>query len=291
MNYQKPTIVAGAMIQAGIDKTQLSIMDLMIRGILSGAILGFGTTLAFTAAVQTGLPIVGAAIFPACFVIVVLMGLELVTGSFAVLPMAYLDGKIKFNRLLANLTVVFVANLLGGLLYALLFWVSITNFGQQDGGALAALIVKTAEAKTIGYGQYGAYGWTTAFTKGILCNWMVTTGVVLGMASSSSSGKILGAWLPIFIFFGQGFEHAVVNMFVIPAGMLSGAAVGGGDWWMLNQIPVTLGNFVGGAVFTAAALYFTFGKKNQIPNVKVHTDAIVPARFPEPQEVHETTSF
>lgn len=290
MNYQKPTIVAGAMIQAGIDKTQLSVGDLLIRGVLSGAILGFGTTLALTATVQTGLPIVGAAIFPACFVIVVLMGLELVTGSFAVLPMACLDGKIGFNRMLANLTVVFVANLLGGLLYAVLFWLSITNFGQQDGGALAALIVKTAEAKTVGYGQHGAYGWTTAFTKGILCNWMVTTGVVLGMASSSASGKILGAWLPIFIFFGQGFEHAVVNMFVIPAGIFSGAAIGWGDWWTLNQIPVTLGNVVGGAVFTAAALYFTFGKKSHTAGAKA-ADAIVSTPFAQPQEVGEPTNF
>lgn len=248
--------------------------------------MGFGTTLALTATVQTGLPIVGAAIFPACFVIVVLMGLELVTGSFAVLPMAYLDRKLGFRRMLANLTVVFSANLLGGMLYALLFWLSITNFGQLDGGAITALIIKTAEAKTVAYGQHGAYGWMTAFTKGVLCNWMVTTGVVLGMASSSASGKILGAWLPIFIFFGQGFEHAVVNMFVIPAGIFSGAAVSWGDWWILNQIPVTLGNFVGGAIFTAAALYFTFGKKQHGANAEVGTGP-VPARFAQPQEVTE----
>lgn len=258
MDYNKPTNVAFAMIQSGVEKVNLSAKDLIIRGILSGAILGFGTTLAFTATVQTGFAILGAAIFPACFLIVVLLGLELVTGSFAVLPMSYLDKKISFLSMAKNLLIVFVANLLGALLYANLFWISITQFGHEEKNAIIQLIVKVAESKTIGYGQYGTDGLITAFTKGILCNWMVTTGVVLGMSSNSSSGKILGAWLPIFIFFGQGFEHAVVNMFVIPAGILMGAKVSIGDWWLLNQLPVTLGNLVGGVLFTAIALYYSF---------------------------------
>ena len=63
--------------------------------------------------------------------------------------------------------------------------------------------------------------------------------------------------MPIFIFFAQGFEHAVVNMFVIPTGMMMGAKVTVADWWLWNQIPVTLGNLVGGFVFTGLALYLT----------------------------------
>lgn len=263
MDYNKPTHVALAMIQSGVEKAHLSAKDLMIRGILSGAILGFGTTLAFTATVQTGFPILGAAIFPACFLIVVLLGLELVTGNFAVLPMSYLDKKIGFMPLLKNLCIVFVANLIGGVLYAGLFWIAITQFGHEEKNAMAQFIIKIAESKTIGYGQYGIDGFITAFTKGILCNWMVTTGVVLAMSSSSTSGKILGAWLPIFIFFGQGFEHAVVNMFVIPAGIFMGANVSIADWWLLNQLPVTLGNLVGGVLFTAIALYYSFYYKKK----------------------------
>lgn len=261
MDYKKPSDVIELMIQSGTDKIKLSGMDLMIRGILSGAILGFGTTLAITASSQTGLPIIGALIFPACFVIVVLMGLELVTGSFALLPAAYFDKQIGFNAMIRNLCIVFVANLLGGLLYAVLFWISVTNAGQVNSGALASAIVKIAEAKTTGYAQFGAAGMLTVFTKGILCNWMVTMGVVMSLTSSSTLGKILAAWLPVFIFFAQGFEHAVVNMFVIPAGMLLGAKVTVSDWWLSNQLPVTLGNIAGGVIFTALALYLTHGKK------------------------------
>lgn len=271
MDYKKPADVVELMIQSGSDKIKLPVVDLLIRGALSGAILGFGTTLAITATVQTGLGIIGALIFPACFVIVVLMGFELVTGSFAVLPAAYFDGRVPMGAMIKNLFVVFVANLLGALLYAVLFWISITNFGHSTNAPLAAAIIKIAEAKTIGYAQYGGAGMITVFTKGILCNWMVTMGIVMSLTSTSTLGKILAAWLPVFIFFAQGFEHAVVNMFVIPAGMLLGAKVSFGDWWAWNQLPATIGNIVGGVVFTALALYLTHARKKATPELLVQS--------------------
>jgi formate/nitrite transporter FocA (FNT family) len=101
----------------------------------------------------------------------------------------------------------------------------------------------------------------TAFVKAILCNWLVCLGVVLAMTSKSTIGKIAATWMPIFVFFAQGFEHAVVNMFIIPTGMLLGAKVTFADWWLWNQIPVTLGNLVGGAVFTGLAIYVTYRPK------------------------------
>jgi len=89
---------------------------------------------------------------------------------------------------------------------------------------------------------------------------MVTLGVVMAMTSQSTMGKIAAMWLPIMTFFAQGFEHSVVNMFAIPAGMLLGAHVSLADWWIWNQIPVTLGNVLGGAIFTGLALYVTYGR-------------------------------
>ena len=47
-------------------------------------------------------------------------------------------------------------------------------------------------------------------------------------------------------------------MFIIPTGMLMGAKVSVYQWWVWNQIPVTLGNLVGGLLFTGLALYATF---------------------------------
>ena len=104
----------------------------------------------------------------------------------------------------------------------------------------------------------------TVFVKAILCNWMVSLGSVMGFASTSTFGKILGAWLPIFIFVSQGFEHSVVNMFAIPMGMMLGAHVTMTDWWLWNEIPVTIGNAVGAFVLTGATLYFTYGRTQRL---------------------------
>lgn len=58
-------------------------------------------------------------------------------------------------------------------------------------------------------------------------------------------------WFPLATFFSLGFEHTVVNMFVFPIGILAGADVTLYDWWMWNQIPVTIGNILGALVFNA----------------------------------------
>jgi len=49
----------------------------------------------------------------------------------------------------------------------------------------------------------------------------------------------------------------VVNMFVIPAGMMLGADISVAQWWGWNQAPVLLGNLLGALLFTALPLYFS----------------------------------
>jgi formate transporter len=263
MDYAKPTDVVASMIDAGLKKLALGPRDLLIRGALSGALLGAATTLAFTGAVTTGQPLVGALIFPVGLVMIVLLGLELVTGSFALVPLARLEGKASWNAVIANWSWVFVANLLGSLAFGVLIAISLTNMGKVEVAGVAARIVAVAETKTIGNAALGTAGMVSVFVKAILCNWLVCLGVIMAMTSTSTAGKIAATWLPIFLFFALGFEHAVVNMFVIPTGMLLGAKVSVYDWWVWNQIPVTLGNLIGGFVFTGLALHVTYKPAKQ----------------------------
>ncbi|HYA31025.1 MAG TPA: formate/nitrite transporter family protein [Acidobacteriota bacterium] len=263
MPYIKPDAIVDNMIQAGANKGKLGTKDLLIRGILSGALLGIATTLALTGAGQTGVGLVGALIFPVGFVMIVLLGLELVTGNFALVPLGVLDGKIGMSRLWFNWVWVFTGNLIGSLLYALLFTKTLT-----PSAPLIKTLMSISEAKTLGYANSGYDGWIAMFVKAILCNWMVTLGVVMSLTSQSTIGKIVAMWLPILTFFAQGFEHSVVNMFVIPAGMLLGSQVSMSDWWLWNQIPVTLGNMLGGFVCTGLALYLTHKKSLPLAEAK-----------------------
>lgn len=258
MDYIKPADLVKNMVTAGEAKASLSIKDLLIRGFLSGALLGFATSLALTAAAQTNTALVGALLFPVGFVMIVLLGFELVTGSFAVTTLAAVDDRKSWSQVTANLTWVFLANLIGSIVYGVLLYVVLTDMGTGAPSGIAAKIVSIAEAKTIGYASHGFAGLVTVFVKAILCNWMVCLGVVMAMTSHSTVGKIVAMWLPVITFFAQGFEHSVVNMFMIPTGMLLGAKVSFSDWWLWNQIPVTLGNLVGGFLFTGLFLYWTY---------------------------------
>ena len=144
--------------------------------------------------------------------------------------------------------------------YGLLFYLALTNFGSSDGGALADQVRQIAQKKTLAYMALGASGWAAALVKGILCNWMVTVGTVLALASRSTVGKIAAMWLPIMTFFAHGYVHSIVNMYLIPAGMMLGAPISWSQWWIWNQIPVTLGNILSGALLTGLALYLTYAK-------------------------------
>jgi formate/nitrite transporter len=265
MDYVKPVDVAATMVETGRRKLMLTPADLIVRGALAGGILGAATSLAFTGALQTGQPLVGALIFPVGLAIIVLLGLDLVTGSFGLLPLPWIEREAGGAGLLANWIYVFIGNLIGSMVYGGLLAIALTNFGATAPSAVGAQIVAVAQAKTTGYAAFGFAGLVTVFVKAMLCNWMVCLAIVMTMTTSSTVGKIAACWMPMLIFFGQGFEHSVVNMFVIPTGMLLGAKVTVAEWWLWNQIPVTLGNLVGGFTFTGLALYMTHRPRKAQP--------------------------
>lgn len=268
MSYVKLDLVVESMIRAGETKAKLPAFQWLLRGFLAGAILGFATSLAFTATVQTKLAIAGALIFPVGFVMIILLGFELVTGNFALIPLAVIEKKTTISRMLYNWVIVFMGHLLGAGVYAGLYIIAITKMGHVDNDAVAIMLTQVAEAKTIGYSALGMDGMITVMVKAMLCNWMVGMGAVMAMTSQSTSGKIIAMWLPVLTFFGQGFEHSIVNMFIIPAGMMLGAQITFADWWIWNQIPVTIGNLIGGFTFTGLMIYLTKRTDDTLATVK-----------------------
>ncbi len=231
---------------------------MLLRGALAGGLLAYATSLVMVILAQGLPPLVAALCFPVGFVMLVLLGLELATGNFAVLTVGLLSRDVGWNALLRNWTWVYLGNLAGSLAYAALFCAAITGFGVTNGGPLADQLRRVAVAKTIAYAAMGPAGWGTAFVKAVLCNWMVTIGAVLALVSRSTIGKIAAMWLPIATFFAHGYEHSIVNMFVIPAGIWLGAPVPYAAWWEWNQLPVTLGNIVAGVLLTGVALAYCF---------------------------------
>ena len=131
---------------------------------------------------------------------------------------------------------------------------------RPDSGAhrkVGTAIGNIGEARTLGYASHGALGMITLFMRGMLCNWMVSTGVVGAMVSTSVPGKVIAMWMPIMLFFYMVFEHSIVNMFLFPSGLMLHAKFSIMDYLIWNEIPTVLGNLVGGLAFTGMTLYAT----------------------------------
>jgi formate transporter len=259
MDYIAPARLMEEVEAASVKKAALSTRSMLLKGFLSGALLAYATALAFKVSdgFTTGAAaLISGAVFPVGFAMIVLLGLELATGNFAVLPVGIVRGKTSYAGMLRNWGWVFLGNFLGSVFVGFLLAVMLTEGFIQGAGPLGAKIISVAQSKTLVYEHAGAAGWLTAFVKGILCNWMVALGTVLGLSSTSSTGKIAAIWLPVATFFALALEHSVVNMFIIPTAIILGADIGAEQWLFWNQVPVTLGNIVGGALLTGLLLHY-----------------------------------
>jgi formate/nitrite transporter len=259
MAYLLPNEFVTKMVDAGESKIYMSTRDTLVRGYMAGAILALAAVFAITIAVQTGVFLIGAILFPVGFCMLYLMGFDLLTGVFVLCPLAWLAKRpgVTWSQILRNWGLVFCGNFAGALTVAFMMSFIFTYGYNVDGGAIASKVAGIGEARTLGYAQYGADGWLTIFIRGMLCNWMVSMGVVGAMISTHVSGKIFAMWMPIMLFFFMGFEHSVVNMFLFPFGIIMGGDFSVMDYFIWNEIPTALGNLVGGLAFTGLTLYST----------------------------------
>lgn len=106
-----------------------------------------------------------------------------------------------------------------------------------------------------------------AFTRAILCNFLVCLAVWMAAGANSISGKVMAIIFPITGFVAMGFEHSIANMYFIPMGIfLKGNAeiqafIGSSmpqlSWigFLYNIEWVTFGNIIGGCLFVGVPYY------------------------------------
>ncbi|WP_041656445.1 formate/nitrite transporter family protein [Azoarcus sp. KH32C] len=259
MSYIAPAEFVTKMVDAGESKIFMSTRDTIVRAFMAGAILAIAAAFAITINVQTGQPLLGATLFPVGFCILYLLGFDLLTGVFTLAPLALIDKRpgVTPAGVLRNWALVFVGNFAGALTVALMMAVIFT-FGFTEAPNIVGQKIGTiGESRTVGYAAHGAAGMLTLFIRGLLCNWMVSTGVVGAMMSTSVSGKVIAMWMPIMLFFYMGFEHSIVNMFLFPSGLMLGGNFSIYDYMVWNEIPTVLGNLLGGITFVGLTLYST----------------------------------
>ena len=259
MSYLVPSEFVTKMVDAGESKIFMSTRDTLIRAYMAGAILAMAAVFAITVGVQTGSTLIGAILFPDGFSMLYLMGFDLLTGVFVLTPLALIDKRpgVTVGGVLRNWGLVFIGNFAGALTVAFMMAIIFTYGFSVEPNEVGKKIASIGESRTLGYEKYGAAGMLTLFIRGMLCNWMVSLGVVGAMISTSVSGKVIAMWMPIMLFFAMAFEHSVVNMFLFPSGLIMGGHFSIMDYLIWNEIPTVLGNLVGGLAFTGLTLYST----------------------------------
>ena len=259
MAYLAPSEFVTKMVDTGESKVFMAARDTLIRAYMAGAILALAVAFSITINVQTGNPLIGAVLFPVGFCMLSLLGFDLLTGVFVLAPLSLFDRRagVTLGGVLRNWGLVFTGNFLGALTTAILIAIVLTSGFSMEPNAVGKAIAHIGEARTLGFEKLGAAGMLTLFVRAVLCNWMVSTGVVGAMISTSVSGKVMAMWMPIMLFFYLVFEHSVVNMFLFPLSMMMGGNFTVGEYLMWNEIPTLLGNLVGGLTFTGLTLYAT----------------------------------
>lgn len=248
--FLAPKEIANAMVNVGVGKANLPVVNMFLLGILAGAFIGFGglanTIISQTfGAIDPGLAkFLGAAVFPVGLMLVVICGAELFTGN-NLMSLALMTKKITAGQMLKNWCVVWLGNLVGSLALVL-----IVKYGGVLAGDAATKAIGIAEGKA-------TLDVMTMILRGILCNILVVLAVWMATSAQDIVSKIFACWFPIMLFVLCGFEHSVANMYFIPVGMLLGAKVTVGAC-VTNLICVTIGNLIGGALIIPVIYYVVY---------------------------------
>jgi formate/nitrite transporter len=283
-NYFAPPEIIDVAIGVGIKKVSTPYLKEFMLAILAGVFIGFaseGSTMAaFNLLADPGTfglgRVLAGAIFGTGLMLVIIAGAEMFTGQTLIIA-AVLDKKVKIGRMLTNWGLVWIGNLVGGLFLAYMM----VNSGLLNSGdnLLGAMTIKIAAGKV-------ALPFMSAFWLGLMCNWLVCLAIWMSFAAKDIVGKILAIFFPIWLFITSGFEHSVANMYYIPAGILAKAnpkwveaalangvtpekldALNWTSFFLNNELPVTLGNIVGGGILVAGYYWFIYkaGKKPTDP--------------------------
>ena len=249
-----PSETAQRLMEWSTAKSTLPGSRLIVLGLLAGVFIALGG--AFFTAVMAELSLshgpsrlLGGVAFSTGLLLVCMSGAELSTGNcMTVGPWA--SGRLATHHIRRNLLVSYAANAVGAL--ALVLLMAGSGLLQTGHGRVAAAI---AEAKmNLSFEQ--------AFFRGVLCNALVCIAVWLILAGRTIPSKLAGLIFPITAFITLGFEHSIANFYLLPAGLMAGAA-GSMGAAVLNLLAVTLGNLVGGIV-VALAVWFAYLRDSTI---------------------------
>ena len=259
MNLFSPAEFTANYAQAGAAKARMPLTKMLFLAILAGFLIGFPALVTNMAGYSLDnnsiLRVISGVLFAFGLGMVIITGAELFTGNTLIL-ISVLDAKATVAGMLRNWVVVLLGNFVGAML---LSWIA-ARFGWLGAGsnALADFSMKVAQGKM-------TMPFANALMMGVLCNILVTLGVLQSLAGKDGASRILGAWGPVMFFVTCGFNHSIADMTYCMVGLFGKVYYAAeaaaypmltwGNYLLGNLLPVTIGNAVGGC---AVGLLFWF---------------------------------
>lgn len=251
----------------GVGKVTSPWLSVFVLGILAGSYIGFGgllsTTVTFDMAAKLGTgfsKFMAGSAFSLGLILVVIAGAELFTGNNLMVS-SVLSREITFGKMTKRWILVYVANFIGSIVLALIFYFS--GLWKTGDGALGAAALNIAAKKvSLGFGE--------ALVRGVGCNWLVCLAVWMALAARQTISKIFAIFFPIMGFVAIGFEHCIANMYFIPTGIflkdwaglhtagMNLDILGWGSFLWKNLLPVTIGNIIGGGLFVGMSYWSAY---------------------------------
>lgn len=244
-SFKRPEEVLSSIENISEYKMNLRPDKTFVLAIMAGVYIALGTLVAIM--VGGGAPGVGATdpglqkwlyafMFPFGLVLVVIVGGELGTSSYSIMPVGWLAQRVSTWKVIRHWMIAYGGNLLGSLFVA---GILIKCSEISASAPFADFLINGALKKV-------HLTWTESVIRGIGCNVLVCLAVWSAQAAEDITGKILALWFPIAAFVAIGFEHSVAQMAFIPAAMMLGAPITVGEFLGHALIPVTIGNIIGG---------------------------------------------
>lgn len=260
----------------GGKKARMGWRSMFVLAIMAGAFIALGAVFAttITAGAADKLPygivrLLSGLAFCLGLILVVVAGAELFTGNNLIV-MAWADKRVSLAQLLRNWTIVYVGNFVGSMATAELMF--LTKQYVLGNGAIGLNILSIADSKS-------HLDFVQAVALGIMCNALVCLAVWLCYSARTTTDKILSIVFPVTAFVAAGFEHSIANMYFIPIGLFVKAGAPASFWetigktaadypyltwtnfFLVNLVPVTIGNIIGGSAMVGLVYWFIYIRK------------------------------
>ncbi len=249
---EDPLAVFDVALDKGVKRLGRPWLEMLMSGVIGAIHVTFGAVAMAAAAGALDsktnpkvAALVGALFFPIGFVLLKLSQSELFTENFLIPVVPIIEKKLPLWTLGRLWSLSLLGNLLGAIIFALIVWAG----GSMVLGSLPVHhLLELAHFKM-------TRPFVGTLVSAVFAGAIITTMTWLVLATKSDMTKLMAIWSCIFVMAIGSFTHVVVSTSEVLLGVVYGAKVTFGQWFVKLFVPASIGNLLGG-MFLIALLHY-----------------------------------